>query len=265
MKEKILLNALIIRVLVVDDEQGAVNTLSNMLREYCPQVKVVGSALTVNAAVEAIKNLKPDMVFLDIEMPPLGNGFDVLAQVENINFGVVFTTAYMQYAVRAINTVQPWAYLVKPYSVSELTGAVDKAGDIMWGQKKSAIASAGKQTVVLHRVNKQTLIVRAEEVVHCEADGGLTQVLLYTEGNWQTIMVNNNIGHLEMSLPELLFNRVHHSHIVNYSYIEKIDFTGRNAMLNLKSATIQVPASVSRMNAFQERYDYYTSIMSKES
>jgi two-component system, LytTR family, response regulator len=264
MKEKISLNSLKIRALVVDDEQGAVNTLCNMLREYCPQVEVVGTALSVNAAVESIQKLKPDIIFLDIEMPPLGNGFDVLAQIENIDFGVIFTTAYMQYAVRAINTVQPWAYLVKPYSVSELTKAVDKASDIMWGQKKSAISSAGKQTIPLQRVNKQTQIVKAEEVVHCQAEGALSQILLFSDGNWQTIKVNNNIGQLELSLPELLFSRVHHSHIVNLSYIESIEFMGRNGVIKLVSSKFDVPASVSRMNSFQERYDYYISIMSKE-
>ncbi len=259
------LKALKIKVVVVDDEQGAVNTLCNMLREYCPQVEVIGTALTVSAAVDAINKLGPDMIFLDIEMPPLGNGFDVLAQIENINFGVVFTTAYMQYAVRAINTVQPWAYLVKPYSVSELTRAVDKAADILWGQKKSSIASAGKQPIVLQRVNKQTQVVRAEELVSCQAEGALSQVQLYIEGNWQKIMVNQNIGQLELSLPELLFSRIHHSHIINLSYIEKVDFTGRNGEVYLKSSTVQIPASVSRMGAFQKRYDYYVSIMSKES
>ncbi len=121
-----------INAIVVDDEIGAVHTLRGMLEEYCPMVNIIAAANTVEQGVRVAKQYRPDIVFLDIEIPPNGNGFDFLRQTEDCDFNIIFTTAYAHYAIQAINDVQPVAYLVKPYRVAELGQPVPITGALSW-------------------------------------------------------------------------------------------------------------------------------------
>ena len=113
-----------IKALIIDDEMHCLKTLSMLLKEYCPDVQVIKLCDNAEDGIEAIKKLKPDLVFLDIEMPHM-NGFEMLEKLKHHFFHVIFTTAYDNYAVKAFkyNTID---YLLKPVIVSELTNAVNK-------------------------------------------------------------------------------------------------------------------------------------------
>lgn len=154
-----------LNALLVDDEKGAINTLQNMLREYCPQIQIVGIATSVENAVRAAKALRPDVVFLDVEMPPFGSGFDFLEKCPELNFGVIFITAYPKYAIQAINMVQPWAYLVKPFSVSDLKKAVDIGMEKRLQQINSIIGLAKQQRIIIQDSRKGTILLEAGEII----------------------------------------------------------------------------------------------------
>src|SRR6185369_8853002 len=110
--------------ILVDDEVHGLETLDILLRDYCPEVQVMEKCSSAKKALEAIEKIKPDLVFLDIEMPVM-NGFELLEQFDQIPFSVVFTTSYDQYAIKAIR-FSALDYLLKPVDPKELIAAVHK-------------------------------------------------------------------------------------------------------------------------------------------
>src|SRR6185436_15492437 len=113
-----------IKAILVDDEMHGLDTLGILLAEYCPEVQVIDRCPSAKKALESITKTKPDLVFLDIEMPVM-NGFELLEQFEQIPFSVVFTTSYDQYAIKAIR-FSALDYLLKPVDPKELIAAVHK-------------------------------------------------------------------------------------------------------------------------------------------
>ena len=117
-----------IRAIIVDDEVRSQNTLTQFLAEYCPQVTLVGTANDVLSGVKAIHKHQPDLVFLDIEMPNY-SGFKLIEYFDVLNFQIVFTTAYEDYAIQAFHTAT--GYLLKPINIDELIRAVERVEEIM--------------------------------------------------------------------------------------------------------------------------------------
>ncbi len=246
-----------ITALIVEDEIGAINTLRHMLIEYCPQVQVLGAAITIKEAVKAAVALRPQVVFLDIEMPPLGTGFDFLNNCPEINFGVIFTTAYSQYAIKAINAVQPWAYLVKPFSVQELKDAVAVAMEKVIQSHQSATQVAGQQGLVLHDHRKGTIVLYAAEILFCKAAGSFTEFYVIRNNKTEKITSSGGLGDFEEKLPSALFCRTHHSYLVNLAYINRMERTGRNGVIHLAHTDWRVGVSVLKMDYFMERLEVY--------
>lgn len=243
-----------INALIVDDETGAVNTLRGMLGEFCPQVKIVGEANSVDEALRAVAQLHPELVFLDIEMPPFGNGFDLLKPFAQLPFGVIFTTAYPQYAVEAINTVQPWAYLVKPYRVVDLMAAVQAAGEkIQQKAIEPAGASPDKSGIIIADSRKGNLVLRTRDILYCHADGSTTDIMLLRQGKSEKISASRTLKELEQELPMAFFCRTHNSFLVNMAHIERWERTGRNGVIHLPHGA-RVEISVQRMDFFVQQF-----------
>src|SRR5690348_3040261 len=112
------------KAIIIDDEKDSRDILANYLVKYCPEVTVCGFGESVSTGLEAIDKHKPDVVFLDIEMP-YGNGFDLLDTISDITFETVFVTAFDNYAIQALNQSAAY-YLLKPIDIDELIKAVDK-------------------------------------------------------------------------------------------------------------------------------------------
>lgn len=240
-----------INTLVVDDEIAALNALCGMLGEYCPQIKVVAKVRTVDEAVRAAALHLPDLVFLDIEMPPFGSGFDFLdSAYPDGNIGVIVTTAHPQYAIRAINTIQPWAYLVKPFSVNELLDAVDVAAE------KLLIPT--NQSIVIPDNRKGNQVLRIREILYCKADGVTTDIFLLRNGKIEKVIASRTLKDLEAELPESHFCRTHHSFLVNMQHIQRFERTGRNGRIYLPSDA-QVKISVLKMEHFEEKFGVFAA------
>src|SRR6201982_1767167 len=114
-----------IKAIIIDDEVHCVDTLSILLADYCPEVEVMEKCMSPKKGLEAIERLKPELVFLDIEMPIM-NVFELLEQFKEISFAVIFTTSYDQYAIKAIR-FSALDYLLKPINREELVKAVQRA------------------------------------------------------------------------------------------------------------------------------------------
>lgn len=245
-----------ITALIIDDEIGALKSLKYMLEAYCPNIRVLCATTLMTEAVHTANSMNPDVVFLDIEMPPR-NGFDFLKQCPNHDFGVIFTTAYPQYAIKAINAIQPWSYLVKPYSVAELLDAVKIAEEKTALNHKTYMQAAEKQALIIQDSRKGTLVLPAGSILYCKAEGSFTEFYIWKNEKVEKITSSGNLGEFEADLPKNLFCRTHHSYLVNMAYINRFEKTGRNGTIYLNVGGLSVDVSVSKMDYFAKRLDAF--------
>ena len=247
-----------IRTLLVDDEIGAINTLQKILHLYCREVEVIGCARSVPEAVRLAKQLQPDLVFLDIEMTPAGNGFDFIDQTRENAFGVIFTTAYPQYAIQAIKSVQPWYYLVKPFSLVDLMEAVSVASKKVQEMKdRINEEAAGHHSIALPIGRKGSVILKTEDILYCKADQSVSEIYVTRHGEIEKIIVFCSLGNLQKRLVSAGFFRAHHSYLINISRVEGYSKTGRCGVAHFPKGN-NVSISVSKMKEFESMIGTYT-------
>lgn len=212
-----------IRAIIVDDEDYCREALARTLGEL-GTIKVVASTGNVDEAEKLIRSLQPDLLFLDVQIPRR-NGFDLLESLGKHNFDVIFTTAYEQYAMKAIKA-SALDYLMKPIGVEELEAAIQKHLD-----KKNE--DIGRQVEVLlnhysgNSNRKSTLalptsegleMISINDIIQLKAEGSYTRFHLADK---RMMLVSKNIKEYEDVLAEHKFMRIHHSHIVNLLSIKK--------------------------------------------
>lgn len=213
-----------IKAIIVDDEPNCCESLSALMERFCPQVKIAAIFYSAIEALPAIIELQPDIVFLDIEMPQM-NGFDLLEKLQKINFRLIFTTSYDQYAIKAIR-FSALDYLLKPIDREELQYAVKKAiesVDKPMPQQVEALlqklnhSANASQKIALPTMEGLQLIT-VEQIISCESERNYTT--LYLKGK-QKLVISRPLKEIEELLEEFGFMRVHHSHLVNLKEINK--------------------------------------------
>lgn len=213
-----------LKAIIVDDEPKARSILSTLLADYCPQVEVVGQASNLPAAAELIKDLKPDVVFLDIEMPEY-SGLQILNFFEIPDFEIIFTTAYQEYAIKAFQ-LSALDYLLKPIDIDLLIksceklskrkeGAVNQKLDVL----KSHYEDRESRKIALS-TSEGVLFVDVDELICFAADGSYTHISLV--GKPRPIMVSRNLKHFEQLLEKYpVFMRTHRSFLVNIKHVKQ--------------------------------------------
>ncbi|TDQ11255.1 LytR/AlgR family response regulator transcription factor [Pedobacter metabolipauper] len=216
-----------ISAIIVDDESININNLKALLTRHCKEIDVVATALSAAEASAQILNLKPDVVFLDIEMPG-ENGFDLLRSFKDPEFDVVFVTAYDAYGIMAIK-FSALDYLLKPINITELKSTVDRIQQSVATKKQNSRlnnlfqlldkrSSDDNQKIALPTL-KETYLVLVKDIVRCESSN-----------NYTTFFLTSGLEHL-ISKPlyeydELLspygFIRCHQSHLVNKIHVTSI-------------------------------------------
>lgn len=211
-----------IKAIIIDDELMARNLLKGMLEEYCPEVSVLDTCNDLPSGVKAIHKHKPDIVFLDIEMPGY-SGLELLDffNEDEINFSIIFVTAYNQYAVQAFK-LSAVDYLLKPLEADELKKAValySKKNDLLnYKVLKSNLTSNGSGKIALYGVSSITF-VDLDEILFFEAEGSYTKVCMM-EG--KSIVTSKSLKHFETILQDNKdFFRCHKSFMVNINYISE--------------------------------------------
>jgi two-component system LytT family response regulator len=216
-----------LRAILVDDEANSLSALQQKIMEHCPQVDIIGTYTKPAECIDSINKLKPDLVFLDIEMPGI-NGFKLLQDVTYKNFEPVFVTAYDHYAIKAIR-FSALDYLVKPVDIDELKGSVERAA-----QKKSNNSTNERLDLLLDHISnpkkdfKRIVIpsqdslrfIRIDEIVYLEANMNYTHI--HMSGNEKHV-VSRTIKEYEDLLPGSTFIRIHNSFIINKDYLEKYE------------------------------------------
>src|SRR5690348_7808814 len=143
-----------LKTILIDDEESSLSSLKEKITAYCPQVSIVSLCDSAAKGIEAIDQLRPDVVFLDIEMPVM-NGFVMLQQLSHKNFELIFTTAYDHYAIKAIR-FSALDYLVKPIEIDDLKAAVQRAGE----KRSHSYPNPQIELLVEHLVNQKNSVTR---------------------------------------------------------------------------------------------------------
>ncbi len=211
-----------IKAIIIDDEKKAVKALEVALKEYCPDVEVIGIATSPVEGIREIQQKNPDLVFLDIEMPAM-SGIELIEQFANRHFDVIFVTAYNQYAVKAFR-VSATDYLLKPVNVMELINAVKKITERRKNNpgiapevntEKLKIALSGKLAL---STLTGTEYINIKEIVRIEADGSYSRVFT---SDRKMRLVSKNLKSFEESLEGESFFRTHKSHLINIEHLVK--------------------------------------------
>jgi two-component system LytT family response regulator len=223
-----------LKAIVVDDEAKARRILESFILEYCPQVTICALAEDVPQAVKAIKKYQPDVVFLDIEMPGY-NGFQLLEFFDDINFEIVFITAYSQFALKAFE-VSAIDYLLKPLQIDQLMNAVQKLEKIKGNSLIKERLETLKQNLHENKINKivvplseGSLFIALNEITYLKAEGSYVHIFL-NDGN--KILVSKNIKDYQNVLTEAEgFFRTHRSYLINSKYLTAISADKTEATL----------------------------------
>jgi two-component system, LytTR family, response regulator len=214
-----------LKAIIIDDESSSRNTLRQKIATYCKELEIVTECEDGESGIESIDRVKPDIVFLDVEMPRM-NGFVMLQNLKNRDFELIFTTAYDHYAIRAIR-YSALDYLVKPIDIEELKAAITKAVE-----KRIRYLPNERIETLLHNLldekNVATRIaipsqeglqfVEITDIIYLEAESNYT--IIYIRGGHK-ITVSKTLKDFEELLSPQLFIRIHHSHIINKSHIQK--------------------------------------------
>jgi len=209
---------------IVDDEPFCCESLATLLERYCPAVKVLDICYSASAALQSIQQHPPHILFLDIEMPHM-NGFELLEKLPDIDFELVFTTSYDQYAIKAFR-FSALDYLLKPIDQDDLRKAVQKAvtstDHVSPQQIKVLLQKINHPSLVVNKLAIPTLeglqMILIESIIHCEADRNYT--IINIKGK-QKIVASRTLKEIEELLDDYPFIRVHHSHIINLNEVEK--------------------------------------------
>jgi two-component system, LytTR family, response regulator len=239
-----------LKAIIVDDEAKARRILESFIKEYCSTIQICALAEDVPTAVKAIKKFEPDLVFLDIEMPGY-NGFQLLEFFDDVNFEIIFVTAYSEFAIKAFQ-VSAIDYLLKPLQIEQLIHAVEKVeklkGNSLIKQKLEALQTNLKENKIQKiavPVSNGTLFVDVKDITHLKAEGSYVNIFL-KDGN--KILVSKNIKDYEdvLTVTEGFF-RCHRSFLVNKQFIKVIS-PDNSAATMLNTHCVQI--SRERKNDF---------------
>lgn len=215
-----------VRTILVDDEPRGLNTLKNLLQEYCPEIKIVAECTDVDDAKDKIELLQPQLAFLDISLPGK-NSFDLLAELDEINFEIIFVTAYNEYTLQAFH-YSAVDYLMKPIDEDLLAEAVKRA------EKRIALNNINNNvSALLHNVQKVQApqemklcihslkgfqVVDLKDVLFCEASGSYTNFYFADK---HFVCTAKTILEYEELLEDAGFVRIHKSFLVNLLHVKE--------------------------------------------
>jgi len=241
-----------LRAVIIDDIETIRKKNIAIIKAKCPNISVIGQADSVASGINLIRQLSPDIVFLDVEMPD-GTGFDLLQKLSPINFKVIFITGYEDFAIKAFR-FSAIDYLLKPLDPDDLADAVKKVEESLskevFDMKLSNLFSNLERPKDLQKLILKTAdkiySVNIQDIVHCESDKNYTT---FNFVNAPKLVVSTNLKEYETLLSPYNFFRTHQSHLINMAYFDHfIKSDGGNTIV-MKNKT-SVPLSVRKKEEF---------------
>lgn len=232
-----------IKAIIIDDELSSLQNLQQKLEEFCPNVQVIASAQKPEEAILLINHHKPDVIFLDIEMPKM-SGFRMLEELGEADFEIIFTTAYNHYAIEAIR-IAAFDYLLKPIAIKELQQTVDRLNEQRNFQTKEKIDIL-KSSMNEKKTQEDKIAISTSEglefipiknILHIESSSNYSKIYFNNE---KTLMVTKLLKDFEDMLIPYHFYRIHNSHLINLNYIQKYVRGNGGRVIMQDGTTIEV-------------------------
>lgn len=225
--------------IIIDDELKGIIALRQKVIDYCPDVQIAGEAQSAKEGISLIQLQKPDIVFLDIEMPHM-DGFTMLQQLPEKHFHLIFTTAYDQYAIKAIKFAA-FDYLLKPIDIDELRLAISKINKLHFFETEKKLEVLHQNMMEKNSFNKiaistlnSLLLFEVNDIIYLEANRNYTT--LYFKDH-PKLIASKTLKEFEELLPSTIFFRIHHSFIININYIKKYQ-KGEGGQVELQNGTL---------------------------
>lgn len=237
------------RAVIIDDEQDNIDTLIWELNNQEVSVEVVKSFTNSVEGYEYLESNEIDVLFLDIEMPHM-NGFELLAGLKDINFEVIFVTAYNEYAIEAFKH-SALDYLLKPVIEENLAAALQKLSktqrkEVPLRERLSALFNEQKVKKKLPITNKNSiLLLEPEDIVYCESDGNYTKIFYQKDNEISRVISSKTLKFYQETLNPVLFIKIHRSYLVNRNCVTELHYDDGRAFL-MVNETIELPISRSQ-------------------
>ncbi|WP_420321602.1 LytR/AlgR family response regulator transcription factor [Flagellimonas sp.] len=241
-----------LKTIIVEDEANSREILRNYLSKYCNGIQLLGEASNIEEGQKLIQQHKPDLVFLDVEMP-FGNAFDLLDKLPDRTFETVFVTAYNQYAMDALNSHAAY-YLMKPINIDELIKAVEYVKEIK--EKENALEGQVLEAKTSKTEGKITLpqqdgfqVLDVNDIFFCKADDNYTEIYL----EHKKILVSKTLKYFEDALAAYAFARIHKSYLVHVGKVIKYKRGkgGSVVLTNGKELSVSASKKATLLSYFQ--------------
>jgi len=233
-----------LKIVLIEDEEKILQNIRTVIEKYCSDVEVIGTANSVENSVNLLGKINPDLVLSDINLPD-GTSFDILEQLDEIDFKIIFITAFEEYAIKAIK-FSAFDYLVKPLDPKELITTIEKAKKHLKNENanlklKALLANVRDFSKSLKKIVLKTsdsiYIIDVQDIVRCESDSSYTKFFLKDN---RKIMVSKVLKEYVELLKDSGFLRVHKSHLVNLNYIDKFNKADGGFLIMKDSSSVPV-------------------------
>jgi len=232
-----------LKAIILDDEALNIDALDRIIMAYCPGVIVVARCQNPLEAIGLVHDLRPDILFLDIAMPEL-NGFEFLNKFETLNFKTIFTTAYTEYAIKAIKYAA-FDFLLKPIDKEELILAINRAqANVLLPSSTEINQHKGTRTNLALPTNEGFSFIDIGEIVFCQSDNSYT---IYKLIDGKKIVVSRGLKETSEMLEKHDFFRIHQSYLINGKYIRKYNKSNSSVVM---SNGEELPISLRRKDEF---------------
>ena len=214
-----------IKAILIDDEVNSLQNLQQKLEGFCPDVEIVATTQRPEEGLILIKQNRPDLVFLDIEMPRM-SGFRMLEELGEYDFDIIFTTAYNHYSIDAIR-ISAFDYLIKPIGIEELQQAIERLNKTRSHQqtkekidilKKSLSDNKSQEDKIAISTSEGIEFIPIKNITHIESKSNYSKIYLLDN---KTLLVTKILKEFEEMLLPYNFYRIHNSHLINLNYIQK--------------------------------------------
>ncbi len=231
-----------LKVVIIDDKSSARKLISNIIKSSFKELNVVGFGEDVKSGLKVINSCKPDIVFLDVDMPD-GTGFNLLQKLPKVDFKLIFVTAHSQYAIQAIK-FSALDYFLKPIDIIEFTESLTKIISSIKKEEQELALSAfmnnmkdAKNKKLVLNTSENIFVVNILDIIRCFSEGNYTTFFIKDQPK---IVISKTLKEYDNLLSDYNFFRVHRAHLVNINFIQK--YSKNNSVLYMKDNS-QCPVS----------------------
>lgn len=229
-----------LKAILVDDELNSLQNLQLKIQEYCPSLRIVAQTQRPEDAIGLIRQHKPDVIFLDIEMPRM-SGFKMLEQMDDIDFEIIFITAYNHYAINAIR-ISAFDYLVKPVAIEDLQQTIGRLEQFTVKKfreradtlKKNLANPKTQEDQMAIPTHEGLEFIQIKQIIRIESSSNYSKLVLQ---NGKTLLVTRQLKDFEELLEDYRFYRIHHSHLINLNYIAKY-IRGEGGQITMRNGDV---------------------------